>query len=411
MRTKLLATLAGLVLLCGLGLYLDALMREEIIGVARFIIYTLVVVFLLLLGGFVIFVGLIFRERLLKVRANRKLAERDVEVMVVTANEGQQVFIRDLQPIAWRNAHLDTRVYATGRSNEPSPIELIAWRTYQLRHRPSAIEAAASPLLAPQSAVDLLAVLDSAQCVLIVGERDAGKTTLLQHVISRRLGRSQVVVLDPHSHPTRWPSGCQVIGTERDFLKIETALKALMVLMNKRYREIGRGIVREGEHPSVTVIIDEWRAIIYSLGKPASDIIKALLAESRKTNIDVFVGTHSERVKALGIEGEGDLKDGFVIVRLGVNKLTKERLATVDYGEGELPVTLPGPFRSPQPQLSNGQKVIEVEPKPTSEEIRILEMYRAGESYRTISQAVYEGKVGQFYNQKIEAVLDKYGEK
>jgi len=38
-------------------------------------------------------------------------------------------------------------------------------------------------------------------------------------------------------------------------------------------------------------------------------------------------------------------------------------------------------------------------------------MYQAGKSFRAISKTVFEGKVGQFYNQKIQAVLDKYGEK
>ncbi|MCP4409467.1 MAG: hypothetical protein GY807_17295, partial [Gammaproteobacteria bacterium] len=300
---------------------------DEISQAIRIISYTiaclLVLSFLLIIGPLLWYAV----ERMKLLRARRIEAERQAHVMTITV--GNQVFVRDTNQSAnWRAMHLEARTYINSQDSEPSSPEIQRWQLFNAPQR-----GANKPmeLAASQSQVDLLAALNTAQCALIVGQRDSGKTTILQHVISRRLSNSYVIVLDPHSHPTRWPQGCLVIGTERDFPKIERALNGLMALMNKRYREIGRGIVREGDHQRMTVIIDEWRAIVYNLGKSASDIIKTLLAESRKTNIDVFVGTHSERVKALGIEGEGDLKEGFVIVRLTVNKMTKERRATVDY--------------------------------------------------------------------------------
>ncbi len=180
-----------------------------------------------------------------------------------------------------------------------------------------------------------------------------------------------------------------------------------MALMDKRYREIGKGLVQEGEHPSVTVIIDEWRAIVYNLGRPASDIVKTLLAESRKTNIDVFVGTHSERVKALGIEGEGDLKEGFVIVRLTINKITKERRATIDYGDGEIPTALPGPFTGQSFSALDNNDFINLAPKPTPTEARILELYDEGESVSAIAAAVFGSKGGP-QNKRVETILSRF---
>jgi hypothetical protein len=412
MKNPIMPVLAVLLILLALGWYIDSIAHQEISSAVRFIIYALAFSVIAVLVGMVIFAILIIRERVLKERASRKMMEREAKVMYLIADEGQQVYIRDTDNnVTWRNAHLDTRVFTHREPTEPSQIEITAWQTYQLRNKPSAIENVTPHLLPAQTRIDLLAALDTAQCALIVGQRDAGKTTLLQHVISRRLNKSHVLVLDPHSHPIRWPEGCAVVGTERDFPKIANALNGLMALMDKRYREIGKGLIREGEHPSVTVVIDEWRAIVYNLGKPASDIIKSLLAESRKTNIDVFVGTHSERVKALGIEGEGDLKEGFVIVRLTINKITKQRRATVDYGDGEISAVLPGPYNSQGLQTLDRNDLFNLAPEPTPEETRILEMYKAGESFRTISRVVFEGKVGQFYNQKIQAILEKYGEK
>lgn len=404
MNKRVLVTL--ILLLVTLAVIFFKEIAQAIIIVAYTVAGLLALIFGLLAGLTVWYVV----ERIRLLRARRIEAEKRAHVLTVTA--GNQVFIRDTDLKAtWRAMHLEARTYINHQDYEPSDQEMHRWQWF---NAPKRLPGKIVEFLPAHAPVDVLAALDNAQCALIVGQRDSGKTTLLQHVIQRRLGKSRVLVLDPHSHPTRWPQGCLVIGTERDFVKIETALKGLLVLMNKRYRDIGKGLIPEGEHEPVTVIIDEWRAIVFQLGKPAADIIKTLLAESRKTNIDVFVGTHSERVKPLGIEGEGDLKEGFVVVRLSINKQTQERKATIDFGEGELPARLPGPFTGPAPdhlQLQDPNDLIPLEPEPNEEERKILEMHRAGESLRSISKAVYNGKVGQFYNQKIQAVLEKYGEK
>lgn len=407
--------------------YVDSLAHDELRWTARLLVSTAGIGAVVMLVVAVVAGSLILHEHLRTARARRRLIEREAAVMVVTAGPQEQVHIRETDRRAvWRPAHLDARIYANGQQTGPTPAEIAAWAAF---NRPRVIEAqqlGALPAGEPanHAAVDLLQVLNTAQCALIVGQRDSGKTTLLQHTISRRLEHSHVLVLDPHNHPARWPAGCKVVGTQRDFQAIGEALKALEALMNKRYREIGKGLVKEGDHERVTVVIDEWRAIVLNLGKEAGDIIKTLLAESRKTNIDIFVGTHSERVKALGIEGEGDLKEGFVLVRLTVNKVTKERRATVDFGEGEIPAILPGPYYGGgRPLLDNPAEFtspsstrcwvdVEEEPEPSPQEAEILYLSEQGRSFREISQAIWgEGKYGQFYNDKIAEVLEKYGEK
>ncbi|MFN8457512.1 MAG: hypothetical protein U0401_23110 [Anaerolineae bacterium] len=52
----------------------------------------------------------------------------------------------------------------------------------------------------------------------------------------------------------------------------------------------------------------------------------------------------------------------------------------------------------------------EVEPQPTEEEQKVLDLKATGASYRAISTEVW-GQVGQFYNQKIDTILAKHGEK
>ena len=99
-------------------------------------------------------------------------------------------------------------------------------------------------------------------------------------------------------------------------------------------------LVKKG-HFRITILIDEWRAIVYNV-KGASEAIKALLTESRKAAFSVFVATHSDWAKPLGLEGEYDLKDGFAVVRLSV--ANGERQATLDIGNGEIPASLPGVY-------------------------------------------------------------------
>jgi hypothetical protein len=404
MKKQIIPTIAGIILLVILCWYLDRIAHQEITDAARFIVSGLAYTIIAALVGLLIFAGFIVRERVLKERANRQVMEREARVMYLIANEGQQVYIRDTDPkAAWRNAHLDGRVIANGQQTVPSPIELTAWQTYMLRNRPNMIGEVARPLLPAQTQIDLLAALDSVQRCLIVGASDAGKTTLLQWLVSRKAQTSKVIVIDPHAYPDKWP-GCVVIGTGRNYSEIDRALEALVRLMTKRYDEIGKGVVAEQGHSRITILIDEWRAIIYNV-KGASEAIKALLTESRKAAFSIFVATHSDRAKPLGLEGEYDLKDGFAVVRLSV--VNRQRQATLDMGSGEVPALLPGPFTGNEPQIIETDEFINLEVEPTPAEAYILKLYEEGQSISVIAATVFGSKGGN-QNQRVKDVLNKY---
>jgi hypothetical protein len=398
--------LAGLLLFLVLGWYLDHIAHQTITTAVELIIYALVFTVITILVSLLIFAILLIRERLLKERASRKVVEREAKVMYLVAGEGQQVYIRDTETkVTWRTAHLDSRLYANGQRTAPSQTELIAWQTYMLRHRAN-VMSAVTPLLLPTLAqVDLLTALDSVQRCLIVGASDSGKTTLLQWLVSRRLHTSKVIVIDPHAYPQKWPN-CIVVGTGRNYPEIGNALDALVRLMTKRYEEIGKGIVAEQAHSRITILIDEWRAIVYNV-KQASDAIKALLTESRKAAFSVFVATHSDRAKPLGLEGEYDLKDGFAIVRLSV--ANGQWQATLDTGNGEVPVALPGTYYIQNPPLLDADEFIKLEPEPTPAEILILELYAEGASYNEIARQVY-GSTGGKQTQAIKDVIAKFNQ-
>lgn len=393
--------LAALLLGCW---YIDHIIHQEIVVAARWITVAIVAGVVLAIIGMLLFGGWIFIERVLKVRASRKLAEREAQVMVLVAEEGQQVYIREMNSRAtWRNAHLDMRVYANGQILPPDDSEMMAWQTYILRHRSQPATETPPLALPAQTPIDLLAALDNVQRGLIVGASDSGKTTLLQWLIYRRLHTSKVIVIDPHAYPDKWRGGI-VVGAGRNYTEIERALEALVRLMTKRYDEIGQGIVVEQGHPRITILIDEWRAIVFNV-KRASDAIKALLTESRKAAFSVFVATHSDRAKPLGLEGEYDLKDGFAVVRLSM--VGGQRQATLDMGNGEVPVTLPGPILAGSQTGMDTDELIDLVPEPTLEEAKVLRLYEEGQSISVIAAEVF-GSKGGHQNQRVRAILQKF---
>jgi hypothetical protein len=174
--------------------------------------------------------------------------------------------------------------------------------------------------------------------------------------------------------------------------------------MVTRYKEIGQGLVREGEHPKLTIVIDEWMSIAYQC-KNAQDTLVRLLTESRKAAMSVIIGSHSERVRSLGLDGKGDLRDGFLFIRLLLNN--EQRKATFDYGRGERPCLLPGKYDPPH----DNQNVVEIEAitevKPTEQEQRILDMASNGKSISSIATTVF-GSKGGIQNDKVKAVLERF---
>ena len=286
-------------------------------------------------------------------------------------------------------------------NGEQRPVSPDEWQSFALQFA-SAQQVKQGLLPASIEQIpDLLPILDNAQRVLIKAASDGGKTTLLQHIAERRQGA--VLVLDSQSYPNKWPAKCKVVGTGSNHQAISVALDNLIELMVKRYQEIGEGVVREGEHPKLTIIIDEWMAIVSECSN-APDAIRRLLTESRKAAMSVFIGSHSERVKSLGLDGRGDLRDGFLIIRIDIEN--GERKATYDQGRGEKPCLLPGQFVHTSPDEDS---IFTIEkPVATDEESRVLEMLDNGESFRSISNTVW-GQRGSFYNDKILAIAQKFG--
>jgi hypothetical protein len=346
----------------------------------------------LMAAGLITLAGGVFRALGAFEEWQEKRATRQQKsLLIVQDGIGQSFLIRAKDDIVALTTN--PGFFINGKATEPTQAELMMQALFFQAIGKGHVNSAQpnSPLIlsAPESVPDLLPILDKAQRVLIRAISGDGKTTLLQHIADRRQG--SVIVLDSQSYPGKWPTKCKVIGTGSDHAAISVTLDNLIELMVKRYKEIGEGLVREGEHPRLTVIIDEWMAIVSECAN-SSDVIRRLLTESRKAAFSVFIASHSERIKSLGLDGRGDLRDGFLIVR--IESENGQYMASYDYGRGERPCQLPGEYRpSQQEQVFEIEAIAEpVASDGDKKDAEFIALVRRGMTRTEASRRVFNRK-------------------
>jgi len=426
--------LLSIIILISFMLYVGAYASEELLLVSKIVVDAFGLVLLSLAALLIAWV--ISRIRMYNHQVAASLAEAQVRTVIV--KEDENLFIRDQNPDArWHNTAMDPRP-EIGR-NLALPTETDNSRWYHLtqfkfisrmklpRGQMDTIfnQGADNTMLFPDAVQgqlpppNILDILSQAQRALIVGPSNAGKTTLLNHYIQRKMahGPGEILVIDPHAEPTHW-RGCKVVGIGSNHAEITDTLDKLIRIMEKRYEEIGTGLVKTGHHAPICVIIDEWMSIA-NMCKNASQVMVRLLTESRKAAFSVIICSHSQRIKSLGLTGQGDLKEGFTVVKLALTN-SNERSASIDLGDGvDTQAVLPGPYHEPDlstPVLEPSQTKVwdtllndETLMEPTDFEQAAFDQYEAGESLRTITTGLYgDGKYGKHYNIKFINLCERF---
>jgi hypothetical protein len=234
----------------------------------------------------------------------------------------------------------------------------------------------------------LLPKLVDAQRLIIAGPSDAGKTTLIKHIIASRADHSGIIVIDPHA-----PSkilGFDCIGAGRDYEAIAAALESLVELMTARYEDVRLEMMKYGQHHRVSVFIDEWTGIVRNI-KNAGDMLAILLIESRKVNIHLTVIAHSTTVEALGLP-DAQIRKSATVIELTGGQGSSRRAFVLPAskvnpdGSKATPVehALPGPFPGyvqPQPPM--------VRELPDARILRALRMEADGASITAIAKEYF----------------------
>jgi hypothetical protein len=149
--------------------------------------------------------------------------------------------------------------------------------------------------------------------VMLLGSTGDGKSTLAKHLAANCT--AYTIVIDPHAAPDDW-GNLPVFGGGRKYAEIAEIMQLLLNLLQVRFDARDRGVK---QFEPIVIICDEYPAIIASTeaGKVASSWMKLISREARKVAIRLVVLTQSPEVKAIGLEGEGSVRDNFCFVRLG----------------------------------------------------------------------------------------------
>ena len=93
-------------------------------------------------------------------------------------------------------------------------------------------------------------------------------------------------------------------------------MRSLVNEMDRRFQLVdGRYAWVANSDPFVNVILDEYPA--YSHHDGVKDCLKQLIREARKAGIRLIILAQGYEVVALGIEGEGSIRENMTIIRLG----------------------------------------------------------------------------------------------
>lgn len=238
--------------------------------------------------------------------------------------------------------------------------------------------------------------------ILVAGETGSGKSTAMRRVLQ---DRANVTVLDPHSAGDDWPDA-RIIGAGRDFDAIVRHMIGMAEELDTRYEQRRAGVTR---FDPVTVAVDEMPAIVHAAGREINEVWKAWLREGRKVGLYLVLATQSTRVRTLGIEGEGDVRDNFAMT-IVLGHLARQEHPDLTQGqqwpavaktlEGTRPVIIdaaPATAARPPAQTLSAPATADPRAMTPADRERILRMHRVGHSLNEIQRTVFGYSGGAAY--------------
>ncbi len=182
---------------------------------------------------------------------------------------------------------------------------------------------------------DILARLEQAVHLLLLGETGGGKTSLL-HALAHQQHQhgARVVVCDPDSIAGDY--GYRCVGGGDDYTAIGQALTLLAGEMSKRREQRKLGT---RSFTPLWFFVDEVHDVVSEI-EDAWDTLTAAIRRGRKLNIHIGLGTQDSQVKNLKLEGRSQLLTNLTRVKLEIRD--GKRWAMVGAEEYALPI-LPSP--------------------------------------------------------------------
>ena len=154
--------------------------------------------------------------------------------------------------------------------------------------------------------------------VCVVGAKGSGKSTILKKIAEQRLLIGEVIVIDPHANPARWPDGIKIIGAKGNYKEVKKGFETLFKIMQSRNDQYHDNDLDDREFPIITLIVDEISAMKASIAAKQAglsdvigDYIADLTSQGRKFGIDMVIGAHTDTAEGFGLNGKAQIINNF----------------------------------------------------------------------------------------------------
>jgi hypothetical protein len=148
--------------------------------------------------------------------------------------------------------------------------------------------------------------------VAVLAPTGAGKSTLMEALARTRGG--QIVVIQPNRKRGEW-EGIPVAECDDD--GGYTAITAMLHAIRTEFARRGGAMKHGDPGPWLTIVWDEVPLTMRKLKDIAPDLVIDLISAGRPRKMRAILGSTSDRVGALGLEGFGDMLFSCAIIRLG----------------------------------------------------------------------------------------------
>jgi hypothetical protein len=201
-------------------------------------------------------------------------------------------------------------------TSAPDQSELLHTLLATPPHPPPATQpAAASSTTAPPAVLPwkqwrLQAV--HAHHLLIIGNTDSGKTTLVRALLTGK--RGNILIIDPKNRPGKW-GDITAIGLDDDaeYTRIDQALQHVLHELRQRQKALNHGST---DFTPLTVVVDEAPDVADECAAFPT-LFKRVGSVGRELHISLIVLSQRSTVKPLGIEGDGQSRDNFTKILMG----------------------------------------------------------------------------------------------
>lgn len=170
--------------------------------------------------------------------------------------------------------------------------------------------------------------------VMVLGETGSGKTLLAEYIVDK--DRNTVKTFVSPCRDDNEFIDYPYVGNGFNYVAIGQYLASLVNEMRLRYQLPVQDVITEFGFRNV--VLDEGRDSAQSSAPFAPNLL-SLISLGRKRFVRMFLCTTSQSVKALGIEGEGEMRSNFTVVRVGkeclayLKQLVDEGVYTQDDAE------------------------------------------------------------------------------